>query len=196
MGGKGSALVAVMLVCALGTSACASPLAGSPPTSTPAAPAPPARAGTAISFGPIKWNAQDPNANSNGNARLVAAFLKTADPTKLRQAADNVTPSALAKAPWDYYGKPLRLRGQVLRAQDLPHGGQTARDLGVDQVGELLLVAEDGTRLNYTHLGSVGAIKAGAKVYVCGYAVGLVPQDTVGLGKPSVPVLVGRSIES
>ena len=196
MVGKGSVLVAVILVCALGISACASPFAASPPTSAPAAPAPPTRAGTAVPVGPIKWNTQDPNANSNGNTRLVAAFLKTADPTQLRQAADNVTPAALAKAPWDYYGKPLRLRGQVLHAQDLPRGGQTARELGVDQVGELLLVAEDGTRFNYTHLGSVAAIKAGAKVYVCGYAVGLVPQDSVGSGKPSVPVLVGRSIES
>lgn len=195
MGNRSRVLLAVSL-CALLFAACA-PASKANPTFTPVSAAKivtnPPPAPTVV--GPVKWNTQDPNASTNGNGRLVAALLKSLPADELRRKAESVPPAVLRKAPWDHYGKLLRLSGQVAEARDLPRGGQVARDLGVDHVGELVVVADDGTRLTYAHLGSVGQVRPGQKVAVCGYVVGLSEVGDGASGGAATPYVVGKDIQ-
>lgn len=191
-----SRVIPALCLCALLVGACA-PSSGPVSTSTATAVARPVAAPAVSSpaVGPVKWSTQDPNSTTNGNGRLAAALLKTLSVEVLRGGAEVVPAAALCRAPWDHYGKVLRLNGQVTEARDLPRGGQVARDLGVEQVGELVLLADDGTRISYVHLGSVGQAKPGQKVAVYGYVVGLTETGEGVTGKVTAPLIVGKDIQ-
>jgi hypothetical protein len=196
--GDYSRVTPALYLCALLALGACAPAGGPVATATTTAVTRPLSASAVASpmAGAIKWSTQDPNANTNGNGRLAAALLKTMSAESLRGRAEVVAAASLCLVPWDYYGKVLRLNGQVAEARDLPRGGQVARDLGVEQVGELVVVADDGTRFSYVHLGSIGQTKPGQKIAVYGYVVGLTTAGEGATGKLSAPYIVGGDIQA
>ncbi|HPQ11789.1 MAG TPA: hypothetical protein PLQ98_10745, partial [Bacillota bacterium] len=63
------------------------------------------------------------------------------------------------------------------------------------EVGELVLMNEDWTLIDYLNVGSTGDINVGDAVVVYGYPVGLVEVDNKLGGKTTQLVIVGNAAE-
>ena len=139
------------------------------------------------------WNTKDVNIESNGNISIAVRELKNSGDIKSR--AENVPPATVMKSPWKYYGKIVKLTGEVGIAQDYPPGSDISKSFGGGEVGELVLVNEDSTFIDYLNVGSTGDINVGDKAVVYGYPVGLVEVDNKLGGKTTQLVIVGNVVE-
>jgi len=139
------------------------------------------------------WNTKDVNIESNGNISIAVRELKNSGDIKSR--AENVPPATVMKSPWKYYGKIVKLTGEVGIAQDYPPGSDISKSFGGGEVGELVLVNEDSTFIDYINVGSTGDINVGDKAVVYGYPVGLVEVGNKLGGKTTQLVIVGNVVE-
>lgn len=139
------------------------------------------------------WNTKDVNIESNGNIPIAVELLNSSGDIKSK--AEDVAPAAVMKAPWKYYGKIVKLTGEVGIAQDYPPGSDVSKSFGGGEVGELVLMNDDSTLIDYLNVGSTGDINVGDAVVVYGYPVGLVEVDNKLGGKTTQLVIVGNAAE-
>ncbi len=125
-----------------------------------------------------RWNTSDVNIETNGNIAVAAQLLANTQPDELKQNITEPDPALVMKAPWEYYGKPIKVTGYVSIVQDYPPNSDIANAINNgNTVGEIVFIPDNAansiTILDYLHLGSTGDIKVGDHVAVYGYAVGL-----------------------
>lgn len=159
----------------------------------PAVPQPPAQ-----SPPPPKqpsWNTQDVNIETNGNMLVAAEVLKGMSAEDLKKQAQEAKAADVMKAPWKYYGKVVKLGGQVGIAQEYPPGGDVSMAFGGGEIGEIVLVNEDSTFIDYLNVGSTGDVNVGDSTVVYGLPVGHVEATNKLGGKTTELVIVGKAIE-
>lgn len=121
-------------------------------------------------------------------------MLKQLTGSDIKQKAESPDVADVAKTPWKFYGKIIKVQGEVNMAQDYPPGSNTAEALGGNEAGELGLITEDSEIVYYFHTDSTGDVKVGDNVTVYGYPVG--QAEIILLGTPRTElVIVGKTIE-
>lgn len=60
-----------------------------------------------------RWNTSDVNIETNGNIAVAAQLLANTQPDELKQNITEPDPALVMKAPWEYYGKPIKVTGYV-----------------------------------------------------------------------------------
>ncbi len=140
------------------------------------------------------WNTQDLNVETNGNIAIALRLLRS--DTAKTATVERVSAGVVFKAPWKYYGEIIELTGEVSIAQDYPPGGSISTSLGGGEVGELVLMADDGTIIDYMHLGSTGAINVGDTVAVNGYCIGHVEVENKLGGTTTQLMVVGKGLRA
>lgn len=141
----------------------------------------------------LSWNTKDLNVETNGNISVAIDFIKKlADP---KQTVESVTPAEAFKTPWKYYGKIVKVTGLVAIIQEYPPGSDLYKAAG-GECGEIVLVTDDGTYIDYLHIGSTGKTKVGDAIVLYGTPVGQVEADNKLGGKTTELVIVGKTIEA
>jgi hypothetical protein len=141
----------------------------------------------------LSWNTEDLNIETNGNVSVAIDFIKElANP---KQTVEAVTPTESFKAPWKYYGKIIKVTGLAAIVQEYPPGSDLYKATG-GECGEIVLVTDDGTYIDYLHIGSTGKTKVGDAVVLYGTPVGQVEADNKLGGKTTELVIVGKTIEA
>jgi hypothetical protein len=98
--------------------------------------------------------------------------LKQYTSQNITKSATNCTPALVDKSAWKYAGKILKITGTVSIAQDYAPGSDISNSFGGGEIGELVLLSDDGAFVDYLNLGSTGNIAVGDSVIVYGYAIG------------------------
>lgn len=178
----------------------AKPMPETKPSSsqTVASPQPPASQSPAQSPPQHKqpsWNTQDVNIETNGNLLVAAEVLKGLSAEDLKKQAQEVKAADVMKAPWKYYGKVVKLSGHVGIAQEYPPGSDVSMAFGGGDIGEIVLVSEDSTFIDYLNVGSTGDVNVGDSVVVYGLPVGHVEAENKLGGKTTELVIVGKVVE-
>ena len=140
------------------------------------------------------WNTEELDIAKNGNIAVAVNLLKGLTSTGIKDKAETPDPATVMKTPWKYYGKIVKMQGEVGIVQDYPPGGDIAKALG-GEGSEIVFVTEDGTPVDYAHMGSTGDVKVGDTVIIYGYPVGQVEVDNQIGGKTTQLVVVGKTVE-
>lgn len=144
----------------------------------------------------IQWNVNDLNIESNGNVNNVLKLLEKYDINKLKTEAAAETPSLVMKAPFKYYGKPLKFSGIVSIVQDYPTGSDISNNINNGkETGEIVFICEDGTIIDYLNLGDTGDIVVGDSITIYGFTPGQVEVENKLGGKTTQLVLIGKYFE-
>ena len=119
----------------------------------------------------LTWNTSELDTMKNGNMAIAIETMQNGG--NIQQSAAAPTPGDVFKRPWDYYGKPIKLSGQVAIVQDYPPGSDLSQMLG-GQASEIVLLCDDGTPVDFVLKGDSGNIQVGDRVTVYGYDTGTV----------------------
>jgi hypothetical protein len=142
-----------------------------------------------------KWNTADLNVVSNGNMPVAVALLRDLSPAALRQEADGtIAPATVNKQPWKYYGKPLKLTGAVGIAQAYPPGSDLGKAMG-GEAAEIVMVADDGTIIDFFMMGDTGDVNVNDVARVYGYVVGQAEVTNKMGGQTTQMMMVGKVIQ-
>lgn len=143
--------------------------------------------------GGVRWNIDDLDVTTNGNILVAVNQLGLVDAGNLEQQAESVSPAAVMKAPWKYYGKVLKLWGEVGIIQDYPPGSEIAQMVGGD-VGEIVMLTADSTVVDSIQVGGTGDINVGDVVTIYGFVVGQVELDNQLGGMTTQLVVVSKVV--
>ncbi|ARU61785.1 hypothetical protein CBW65_12670 [Tumebacillus avium] len=141
----------------------------------------------------VEWNKKEIDVVDNGNIPVAVDVLKGAGDIK----AQATTPAAgeVFKAPWNHYGKVVKLTGAVAIVQEYPPESDIAAALESDSVSEMVLIAEDGTLIDFIASTSSGDVQVGSTVAVYGYPVGHVTVDNKLGGQTEQLAIVGNAFD-
>ncbi|SFU69935.1 hypothetical protein [Alicyclobacillus macrosporangiidus] len=141
------------------------------------------------------WNVNDIDVATNGNIDIAISKLKDVSASDVKKQAQAAKPGDVMKAPWKYYGKIVKLSGQVGIAQEYAPGSDISQAFGGGEVGELVIGTEDMTFIDYMNIGSTGDVNVGDMVTVYGYPVGQVQADNKLGGKTAELAIIGKLVE-
>ena len=138
------------------------------------------------------WNMRDLSTDDNGNL-LTALGVLHANPDTTKHFI-SPQPELIKKAPWNYYGKALKITGMVAIADDSPPESEIAKALGGES-SQIVLECSDGTIVEMYCMKSSAGIKVGNTVSLYGLPVGVdqVP-NRLGGSDPHL-MLVGNKFD-
>lgn len=116
-----------------------------------------------------QWNMAEVDAVKNGN--WFWAQLKAIEPNNLRLNAISPAPIDVFKRPWEFYGKAVKLTGNVRLVEDFPPGNPVSQALG-GTASAILLITNDSTIVYAELVGTSGNIIQGSQVSVYGFVAG------------------------
>lgn len=152
-------------------------------------------ADTQLQSSQTDWNMQDTNVDTNGNPMIAAEKLKSMSPDSLKKQAQEVPAASVMKTPWKFYGKIVKLSGEVGIAQGYPPGSDVSKLFGGGEAGEFVLMNEDSTIIDYIHSGTTENINVGDKATVYGFPVGIGDVDNKLGGKTQQLIIIGKYVE-
>lgn len=139
------------------------------------------------------WNKKETDASKNGNVSVAVDLIKSNG--NLKAVATSPSPSAVAKAPWNYYGKVVKIAGEICDIQEYPTGSDWSKLLGGKEAGQIVISSDDGTITDMFIMGTTGDLKLNDKVTLYGYPVGLSDVDNKLGGKTTQLFIVGNSFD-
>ncbi|MGE5606054.1 MAG: hypothetical protein ACM3YE_10215 [Bacteroidota bacterium] len=143
----------------------------------------------------LSWNVRDLNVQTNGNLEVASKILDVISPEVLKNQSEEPSAANVYKAPWKYYGKKLKISGEVTLVQEYPPGSAIASAFGGSEVGELVFVTDDNTIVDYVLLGSTGNIIVGNRVNTYGYCTGHIEVENKFGGKTTQLMVIGKVAE-
>ncbi|WP_195892702.1 hypothetical protein [Desnuesiella massiliensis] len=140
------------------------------------------------------WNTTETDIEKNGNISIAVDIIKSnAD---LKSIATIPEPTAVAKAPWNYYGKVVKISGKITDIQEYPAGSDWSKLLGGKEAGQIVIISDDGTITDMFVMGSTGNLKNGDRVSLYGYPIGLSDVENRLGGKNTQLFIVGNSFDN
>lgn len=139
------------------------------------------------------WNTKETDATKNGNVNVAVQLIKANG--NLKTIATSPSPAAVAKAPWNYYGKVVKITGQIADIQEYPVGSDWSKSLGGKEAGQIVIASDDGTITDMLVVGNTGDLKVDDTVTLYGYPVGLSDVDNKLGGKTTQLFIVGNSFD-
>jgi hypothetical protein len=123
-----------------------------------------------------KWNTSDNDAKTNGNTQIAIDALFGFSPENSPEIAIPAAPQDVFKAPFNYYGKMLKIQGRVVMLQEYAPGSNASKVYGdgEHQVAEMAISCPDGTYIDYMNMHDQGGINTGDTVTIYGVPVGYV----------------------
>lgn len=148
---------------------------------------------TASARTPKTWNTKELDAAQNGNILVAAREVASRPDTK--NAAITAEPAAVAKTPWNYYGKIVKLTGVVAVVQDYPPDSDYSKLLNTQETAEIVISCRDETIVDMLCMTSSGSVKVGDTVNLYGYPVGILEVPNKLGGMFTHLMLVGNHFE-
>lgn len=139
------------------------------------------------------WNTTEIDAEKNGNVNIAVDLIKSNG--NIKSIATTPNPADIIKAPWNYYGKVLKISGQIADIQEYPVGSDWSKGLGGKEAGQIVIESNDGTGIDMFIMGSTGNLKNDDNVTLYGYPVGVIDVDNKLGGKTTELVIVGNSFD-
>lgn len=137
------------------------------------------------------WNTSEPDAQKNGNVSIAVDLIKSNG--NLKSMATSPNPAEVAKAPWNYYGKVVKISGQISDIREYPVGSDWSKNLGGKEAGQIVIGSDDGTITDMFVVGTTSDLKNGDNVTLYGYPVGISDVDNKLGGKTTQLFIVGNS---
>lgn len=140
------------------------------------------------------WNTKETDIQKNGNVQTAVKQLQSAG--DIKQKAESLEPAAVAKAPWNYYGKIVKMTGQISDIVEYPIGSDWSKLLGGKESGQIVMSTNDNTIVDMFVVGSTGNLKNGQTVTLYGYPVGLSDVENKLGGKTTQLFIVGNKFDN
>jgi hypothetical protein len=105
---------------------------------------------------------------TNGNIARAVKLVKAGN----LQTVTAAEPAAVAKTPWNYYGKVVEFTGVAEVVDDYPPDSDISKLMGGGGASEVVFVTDDGTIADFFLVGSSGDLRVGDTVTLRGYPVG------------------------
>jgi hypothetical protein len=123
-----------------------------------------------------RWNINNNDAATNGNIQTAVNVLCEFPPEDSPDISTPAAPQDVLKAPFNYYGKMLKIRGRVVMLQEYAPGSNASKVYGdgEHQVAEMAISCPDGTYIDYMNMHDQGGITTGDTVTIYGVPVGYV----------------------
>ncbi len=116
----------------------------------------------------VTWNTKDLSIMTNGNIARAVKLVKAGN----LQTVTAAEPAAVAKTPWNYYGKVVEFTGVAEVVDDYPPDSDISKLMGGGGASEVVFVTDDGTIADFFLVGSSGDLRVGDTVTLRGYPVG------------------------
>jgi|GEM_PF-1954410 len=142
----------------------------------------------------FEWNTTEIDATKNGNIAVAVNWLLR-NPT-IRASAISPQPELVAKTPWNYFGKVVKLTGTVAVVQDFPQGSDFGQSLGGQNASDIVTVTADGTIVELFCMKASGSVKVGDIANLFGYPVGNLDVENRLGGKDPHLILVGNDYDN
>ena len=138
------------------------------------------------------WNTTEIDAVKNGNIAVAVNWVNRN--SALRGAAIAPQPQYIAKQPWNYYGKVVRVTGTVGVVQDYPAGSDNA--INGNDTADIVILCGDGTIAEIFCMKPSGNITTGCTVTLYGYPVGVTEVPNRVGGTDTHLIMVGNDYEN
>jgi hypothetical protein len=138
------------------------------------------------------WNTTEIDAIKNGNIGVAVNWLNRSP--AIRSAAIAPQPQYIAKAPFNYFGKVVKVAGTVGVVQDFPAGSDSALD--GQATSDIVIECEDGTIAESFCMKPSGNITTGCTVILYGYPVGVTEVPNRNGGNDTHLILVGNDYDN
>ncbi|MBV4416538.1 zinc ribbon domain-containing protein [Clostridium tyrobutyricum] len=139
------------------------------------------------------WDKTEEYIDKNDNMNYAVSLVKKDN--DLKSKAISVDSSAVAKAPFKYYGQVVRFAGQISDIEEYASGTDWSKNLGGGAAGQIVIASDDGTVIDMFVVGSTGDLKKGDYVTLYGYPIGLTDNANSIGGKDTELAIVGNSFE-
>jgi len=139
------------------------------------------------------WNTKEIDASQNGNIAVAIEAIKHSRDTQ--KATTEAEPQMVARAPWKYYGKPLKFRGTVELVKDFPPNSEFVKAIGGEEGCEIVMVCKDGTIVDMFCMAGSGSLKVSETATVVGLATGTMKVPNAVGGTFTHLVIVGNHVE-
>lgn len=139
------------------------------------------------------WNTKETDIEKNGNVQVAVKQLESAG--DIKQKAEALEPSAVAKTPWNHYGKIVKMTGTIVDIAEYPIGSDWSKSLGGKEAGQIVISTNDGTIVDMFLVGSTGSLKNNQTVTLYGYPVGLSDVENKLGGKTTQLMIVGNAFD-
>lgn len=143
-------------------------------------------------FSSFAWNTNDMDVATNGNLLIAIGAMQDRSALQLEQVAIDAVPGSVFKAPWNYYGKVVKIAGTVGIVQEYPPNNAASQAVG-GHLSEIVMATRDMTFVDFLLLGSSGSISVGDAVTVYGLPIGQEDVTNRLGGQTTQLVLVGKS---
>jgi len=140
-----------------------------------------------------EWNTTEIDAVKNGNIAVAINWINRKP--ALRGSAIFPQAEYIAKTPYRFYGKVVRLTGTVAVVQDFPAGSGFSQALGGHDAADIVMSSQDDTIVELFCMNSSGSMKVGDAVNLYGYPVGVLDVENRLGGKDVHLVIVGNDFD-
>ena len=138
------------------------------------------------------WNTTENDATKNGNIGVAVNWVNRYP--SIRRAAIAPAPQYIAKSPWNYYGKVVKVAGVVGFIQDYPAGSDSAIDGKASS--DIVIMCDDGTIAESLCMSPSGNITKGCTVNLYGYPVGVTEVPNRVGGTDTHLMMVGNDYDN
>lgn len=140
-----------------------------------------------------EWNTTETDIEKNDNMTTAVNLIKSN--SDLRSNATMPDPASVAKSPFKYYGKVVKITGEIGDIQEYAPGSDWSKNLGGSDAGQIVITSDDGTITDMFFVGSTNNLKNGDTVSLYGYPIGLTEVDNKSGGKTIQLAVVGNSYD-
>jgi len=138
------------------------------------------------------WNTTEIDAIKNGNIGVAVNWVNRQP--AIRGVAIAPQPQYIAKQPWNYFGKVVRVRGTVVVVQDYPLGSDNS--INGQASSDIVIECADGTIAEMFCMRTSGNITTGCTVNFYGYPCGVTEVPNKIGGTFTHLILVGNDYDN
>jgi len=141
----------------------------------------------------MAWNSSEPDIAKNGNLAVAVSLLKPLNDASIRGMAVSADPATVKDTPKNYYGKMLKIKGEVIDVRDYAADSDVVKALG-GRASQVILTSGNAILVNFIYLGQSSDILVGDDVMIFGYPVGTAAVEGSN-AKATALALVGKAFD-
>ena len=145
----------------------------------------------------LNWNMLDSNAFTNGNVKIASDAISHVKNSDLKKQSQVIDPADGLASPSKYYGKFIKFKGIVLSDMTYEKMSNIASQLGLNEVQEMHLKADNGTYIDFLNIVPVKqGILINGTVSIYGYIAGSISTSDKSGKKINEISFVGNLLEN
>ncbi|MEW5706296.1 MAG: hypothetical protein AB1743_05805 [Actinomycetota bacterium] len=137
------------------------------------------------------WNSDELDISRNGNLKKALKMLQPLADGNVNGSVEQPEARAVKQKPQNYYGKIVKLEGQIIISNDKPSDENVSKELGGKAKEYILSNTKDATMIDFLYIGPDQYFRDGATVAIYGYPAGIARIS----GNSTALAVVGNKIE-